>query len=554
MKTKLDPTPLLDVDKMVDAELSGKAQMFGASPALLLAMFTSLSFFIYFDRGVYGSLIDVTRTAFHMSQTEAGVCSSAYLVCYCLACPVFAQVSRYLPPLRLSSIGMAVWVIAVVGCGLSQNFWTLLLARALTGFGEASFLVVAAPLIDFIAPKTLRSLWLSIFYAAIPIGYAGGAAVAGIISNDKDLFNSHWRWRSVYLLEAIAVCPLIAAFLLLRGPPSMEHVGKVTFSAEESSDEQSGNPATCERSRVSGIRDDASSSQKTGGVSGVLILDDSVATGSASENLEYRPSIPPSPPDSRFSQLKDDLRALLKNRLYISIVLGYAMQTFFVGGVAVFGIDYIHKEYPFSKKTASMIFGGMTAVTGLFGSAAGGYILDLTKPKPPLPAKFQVALPEDGDVEAVTFSPDPAAFGPGYMIEMILASCRVMWWCSIIAAPPAIAAFSMNMKYPFLAMLFVGELAAFMMIGPINSAIVWCVPIALQPTAVAVNTLAIHLLGDALSPIVIGALTDSIDRRFAMLLSACSLLLPVVFFGISWFLCKVAIAKGPQHIGVYLSD
>jgi MFS family permease len=80
---------------------------------------------------------------------------------------------------------MFVWVAAVVFSGFSQDFWTLLLARSLTGVGEASFLVMAAPLIDFFAPPTKRSTWLAIFYAAIPIGYAAGAAVGGIVASQK---------------------------------------------------------------------------------------------------------------------------------------------------------------------------------------------------------------------------------------------------------------------------------------------------------------------------------------------------------------------------------
>ncbi len=104
------------------------------------------------------------------------------------------------------------------------------------------------------------------------------------------------------------------------------------------------------------------------------------------------------------------------------------------------------QEYDFGKTTSGVIFGAITGITGLFGSALGGVILDWIKPK-----------------------------GNAAPIDMIIAAHKVMLACSIVAAPAAVAGFLLKSRYPFLACLFIGELAAFMMIGPINSSIVWYV-------------------------------------------------------------------------------
>eukprot|EP00299_Pterocystis_sp_00344_P005065 c16391_g1_i1.p1 GENE.c16391_g1_i1~~c16391_g1_i1.p1 ORF type:complete len:389 (-),score=87.39 c16391_g1_i1:9-1175(-) len=376
---------------------------------------------------------------------------------------------------------MAIWTGAVVFSGLSQEFWTLLIARSLTGFGEASFLSVASPLIDFFAPDRSRSTYLAIFYAAIPIGYAMGATVGGL-SGSLHMFPKSWRWRCAYFLEALVTAPLVMIFATIRGPESMEAIEQ--FSNSQNMTQEIVPPNT----------------QRTEESDGTLLPNTTVAPTTTAHT-------------SKWTQLKADLLQLITNRLYVLIVLGYATQTFFVGAAAVFGVEYISKVYGFSKGKAGITFGLITGSTGLFGSAIGGYILDRTKPQ------------AGGDAKTHT-------------IEMLIAAHRLMIVCSVVTAPAAVVGFLMGNVWAFVGLLFVGELGVFMMIGPINSSIIWCLPIALQPTGVAMNTLAIHLLGDALSPIVIGALTDSIGRRHAMLVSAFMLVWPVLLFCLSMLVCQ----------------
>jgi sugar phosphate permease len=52
--------------------------------------------------------------------------------------------------------------------------------------------------------------------------------------------------------------------------------------------------------------------------------------------------------------------------------------------------------------------------------------------------------------------------------------------------------------------------------GPINTMIVGCVPASLRSTAMAVNIFFIHLLGDALSPALIGWVADYKGLPFAL--------------------------------------
>eukprot|EP00301_Raphidiophrys_heterophryoidea_P027634 c9746_g1_i2.p1 GENE.c9746_g1_i2~~c9746_g1_i2.p1 ORF type:complete len:588 (+),score=168.10 c9746_g1_i2:99-1862(+) len=504
-------------------------------PISLLIMFTCLGFFLYFDRGVYGALLDDMKDALKLDDLQAGICSSAYLVCYCATGPIFAQVAKFWKPLRLCSIGMIVWVAAVGLSGVSKGFVSLMLARGLTGVGEASFLVMAAPFIDFFAPPAKRSTWLSVFYAAIPVGYASGAAVGAEISA-ANLFGKN-TWRSVYFLEGICVLPCVLLFTAIKGPNSL---------------------------------------------------------------LEIDPNNDARNVDKSLKGFFEDLGKLINNPLFVFITLGYATQTFFVGGVAVYGIDYLKNGFPLSEAMAGIVFGTVTVFTGLGGSAMGGLTLDYLKPnthnqytntdnsnsisncnddkthnhdhdsrnilKPAANAPSYahaattMTAPSITDTPATQLLEQPqqiqhqqqqqlinttntATIPPKMDNELIiaqseLAAHKLMVACACIAAPACMGAFVFPRNLAaFLPLLFVGELMGFMLIGPINSATVWCVPISLQPTACAMSTLTIHILGDALSPIVIGAMADKIHIRKSLLFAATSLFLSAMFFVFGFVHC-----------------
>merc|ERR1712130_1092862 len=53
------------------------------------------------------------------------------------------------------------------------------------------------------------------------------------------------------------------------------------------------------------------------------------------------------------------------------------------------------------------------------------------------------------------------------------------------------------------------EFFIFASVGPVNNVILWSVLYEDRPLAAALNTLAIHALGDACAPIAVGAIIDS---------------------------------------------
>ena len=71
----------------------------------------------------------------------------------------------------------------------------------------------------------------------------------------------------------------------------------------------------------------------------------------------------------------------------------------------------------------------------------------------------------------------------------------------------------------FLPAIFLAEFFLFLNTGPLNAVVLGCVPARIRATAMAVNIFFIHALGDAISPPVIGMLSDRFGLFRATLLA-----------------------------------
>ena len=69
-------------------------------------------------------------------------------------------------------------------------------------------------------------------------------------------------------------------------------------------------------------------------------------------------------------------------------------------------------------------------------------------------------------------------------------------------------------KAAVLATGFIAEFFLFLNTGPLNAALVCSVGPRLRATAVAMNVLFIHALGDAISPPIMGAISDATGSWF----------------------------------------
>jgi len=86
-------------------------------------------------------------------------------------------------------------------------------------------------------------------------------------------------------------------------------------------------------------------------------------------------------------------------------------------------------------------------------------------------------------------------------------------------APVSIIALTSREPAIFLPAIFLAEFFLFLNTGPLNAVVLGCVPAQIRATAMAVNIFFIHALGDAISPPVIGMLSDRFGLFRATLLA-----------------------------------
>jgi MFS family permease len=196
---------------------------------------------------------------------------------------------------------------------------------------------------------------------------------------------------------------------------------------------------------------------------------------------------------------------LMHNKPYVLTVLGYAAYTFAVGGLAYWMPAFLERSRGMPRSDATVSFGAIVVITGFIGTFAGGWLGDYC-------AKY---------------------------------SRQAYLWLSAIAtfvaAPFAWVALTSASHTVYLVCMVVAQLCLFLSTGPINAAIVNLVIATERATAIALSVFAIHLLGDALSPFLIGELSDAFSLAQAVKIVP----IAIVIGGCVWTWAARAQARSP---------
>jgi MFS family permease len=207
--------------------------------------------------------------------------------------------------------------------------------------------------------------------------------------------------------------------------------------------------------------------------------------------------------------LLQQLKIVMTKRVFVLLSLGYGAFFFAFGAFAFWVPTVIKQVYPDSVGIADLGFGAVTIVSGICGTAAGGFLMEILCRR--LSARNSLKGLSDDVIRVLSG----------------VAICAVLVFSGMLFTFPAV--FSPNM-YIFLLFFAVGTLLLFSTTAPVNIAIMYSVPAVLKPQAMAVSTGLSHLLGDFPSPFVIGAVIDALDYKMAMVVTSTILILPVLLW------------------------
>jgi MFS transporter, Spinster family, sphingosine-1-phosphate transporter len=192
---------------------------------------------------------------------------------------------------------------------------------------------------------------------------------------------------------------------------------------------------------------------------------------------------------------KEAVHLLLQNGNYVLTTLGYCAYTFVLGGVAVWIPHYIERVHNVPAAQGNLYFGGVMIAAGVLGTFLGG------------------------------------AWADRWHRTSADAYLKLSALTMVAAIPLFILVLQAQAFWSFLIAIFFLAFVLFMSTSPVNAQTMASVPVQLRATANAASIFMIHVLGDALSPSIIGFTSDQAGLWWAM-----HLFIPVLLLGaVIWF-------------------
>jgi len=181
---------------------------------------------------------------------------------------------------------------------------------------------------------------------------------------------------------------------------------------------------------------------------------------------------------------------LATNPRYMYATLGMAMVTFSLGGISAWMPSFLQRS-GFSPDSVGTIFGAIIAGGGLGGTAVGGWLAQR------------------------------------WLRTNHRALYLVSAWSAALTVPPALVCF-FGPRATMLPALTVAMFLIMLGTGPLNAAIINAVPVAVRSSAIAIELLLIHALGDTPSPKLIGIVSDKSTLSVGLGLTLVTMLIAAV--------------------------
>ena len=463
-------------------------RMPGAGRALALLL--AINLFNYIDRQVLSAVLPRLQLdaglfdpADEWLQFKLGLLTSAFLVSYTLLSPVFGWFGDRGRRWVVVGVGVVVWSLASGASGLATGFTMLLLTRCLVGVGEAAYGPVAPSMLSDMYPVRDRGKVMAGFYLAIPVGSALGFVIGGQIGE-------HYGWREAFLVTLLGLVPAALCFVMPEPPrptaaDAEEHgYGKVVRELRTI-------PSfvlccagmTCTTFMLGGVAAWAPTyifqREARFAVTADTLAKLREIKTTTGERVVPDPVVDKLDPlagtgEKGFHEFKKELA----DRLGKDALAQYGERIY---DTATTGSTTLGK--------VNLIFGVIVVVSGLGATVLGGVTGDWLRGRGVRGAYFQAA-----------------------------------GWTTVAAWPFFVAALFAPFPWAW-GLLFVAVFFLFFNTGPANTILANVTRSDVRATAFAINILIIHVLGDVISPPIIGFVADLESLHTAFLLVSVTILL-----------------------------
>ena len=198
-----------------------------------LAILSLVNFLNYIDRQVLPAVAPsmLEDPQLKLTHAELGYIEAALLLSFTILAPLFGRLGDRRSRTKLMASAAVIWSIATGLSGMVDRLpflpasvelhlplinFTLMMSgaalalcfvRAIVGVGESSYSTITPSLIADYFPPQRRATALGVFQSAIPMGFALGFVIGGVLAH-------FFGWRMAFML--VGVPGLIAAALVWR--------------------------------------------------------------------------------------------------------------------------------------------------------------------------------------------------------------------------------------------------------------------------------------------------------------------------------------------------
>ena len=143
----------------------------------------------YADRGSLSTVSPVLKDELGINNTQLGLLLSSFFWTYSLSQPVAGWIAQRYPVRIVLAIGVGLWSVATMACGLAAGFVSLFALRMVLGLGESVIFPASARIITEQSREDQRGTANGISMIGLALGPTLGPIIGALILRDAG-----WRW------------------------------------------------------------------------------------------------------------------------------------------------------------------------------------------------------------------------------------------------------------------------------------------------------------------------------------------------------------------------
>jgi MFS transporter, Spinster family, sphingosine-1-phosphate transporter len=438
----------------------GKRQE-GARFALLVL--SGINLLNFADRYVPSGVKELIKDDLHLTDAETSLPTTGMIFVYMIFAIIFGWIGDkgLMDRRTLLALGICSWSLATALAGLSQNLTQLILFRSLVGIGEAAYATVAPPMISDFYPHVDRNIAFGIYYLAIPVGSALGFGIGSVLG-------ALFSWRVAFLAVGLPGVVLSISVLFCNDP--------VPGLNDENLHNSSSPTASFNSLSLSGSSTGSSSSSQDSVTE--LVTTTSPLTNSSETPLSTSSTAPLHINSFTYQQLIHDLQVILTNPHYNLSLAGLIANLFAMGGLAEWFPSFLNRYSHMSISESGLVIGSCMVIGGIGGNMLGAKTTEYY---------HSSKLPNSHFFVSAIYTAPATLFL--FIAINFTGSTNGIKSLTIIC-------------------IFLGVICLFTNLAPMASLSITCIPPSLRARSCALQILLQHVLGDMISPPLIGLISD----------------------------------------------